>query len=116
MSGNVLTYKTYNARIEFDAADAIFFGRIAGVRDVVGFHADTVGDLITAFHKAVYDYLESCASAGKTPERPYSGKLMLRVDPQVHAASARAAELAGVSLNQWSAQVLAKAACERATR
>ena len=86
------------------------------MRDVVGFHARTVGDLVTAFHKAIDDYLESCAGAGKTPERPYSGKLMLRVDPQVHAASARAAELAGISFNLWNAQVLAKTAGVRAAR
>ena len=110
MSGNVLTYKAHSARIEFDADDGIFFGRIAGIRDVVGFHADTVGDLVAAFHEAVDDYVASCARIGKTPERPYSGKLMLRVDPQVHAATARAAELAGVSLNQWSERVLAQAA------
>ena len=108
MNGNVLTYKAYSARIEFDAEDSVFFGRIAGIRDVVGFHADTVGDLVAAFHEAVDDYIATCASTGKTPERPYSGKLMLRVDPLVHAASVRAAELAGVSLNQWSEQALAK--------
>ena len=94
MSGNVLTYKSYCARIEFDADDGVFCGRIAGIRDVVGFHADTVSDLVAAFHEAVEDYVESCAKTGKAPDRPYSGKLMLRVDPQVHAASARAAELA----------------------
>lgn len=110
MSGNILTYKSYSARIEFDANDGIFVGRIAGIRDVVGFHADTVDDLVAAFHEAVEDYVATCAATGKSPERPYSGKLMLRVDPQVHAASVRAAELAGVSLNQWSEQALARAA------
>lgn len=114
MSDNVLTYKAYSARIEFDADDGIFFGRIAGIRDVLGFHADTVDDLVAAFHEAVDDYITTCASAGKAPERPYSGELMLRVDPLVHAASARAAELAGLSLNQWSEAALAKAAGARA--
>ena len=110
MSGNILTHKGYCARVEFDADDGIFFGHIAGIRDIVGFHADTVIDLIAAFHEAVDDYIASCARIGKAPERPYSGKLMLRVDPQVHAATARAAELAGVSINQWSEAALARAA------
>ena len=114
MSGNILTYKAYSARIEFDADDRIFFGRIAGIRDVLGFHADTVVDLVAAFHEAVDDYITTCASVGKAPERPYSGKLMLRVDPLVHAASVRAAELAGLSLNQWSEEALATAAGARA--
>ena len=110
MSGNILSYKGYSARVEFDADDGIFFGRIAGIRDIAGFHAETVSDLVAAFHEAVDDYVATCARAGKVPERSYSGKLMLRVDPQVHAATARAAELAGVSINQWSEQVLARAA------
>ena len=110
MSRSILTYRSYSARIEFDADDRIFFGRIAGLRDVVGFHADTVDDLIGAFHEAVDDYLITCAKLGKPPEKPYSGKVMLRLDPQVHAATARAAELAGMSLNQWSERALAQAA------
>ena len=48
-----LSYKGYSARIEFDGDDEIFFGRIAGIQDVVGFHADTVTDLKAAFHEAV---------------------------------------------------------------
>lgn len=105
-----MVYKGYAARIEFDAEDEIFTGRIAGIRDVVGFHADNVADLIVAFHEAVDDYVETCAKIGKDPLKPYSGNLMLRVSPEVHSKAAIAAELAGVSLNQWSEQVLAEAA------
>ena len=114
MSGNILTHKGYSARVEFDVDDHVFFGHIAGIRDIVGFHAETVNDLIAAFHEAVDDYVATCARVGKPPERPYSGKLMLRVDPRVHAATARAAELAGVSINQWSEQVLSRAAKTKA--
>jgi predicted HicB family RNase H-like nuclease len=111
---NTLSYKGYTARIEFDDDDGIFFGRIAGIRDGVGFHADTVADLRAAFREAVDDYIETCAKIGKTPQKPYSGNLMLRVDPEVHSKAAIAAELAGKSLNQWSEEVLAKAADDAA--
>lgn len=110
MSANIISYKAYSARVEFDGDDGIFVGHIAGIRDVVGFHGNSVDELVGAFHEAVDDYAATCAKIGKSPERPFSGKLMLRVDPAVHAASARAAELAGVSLNQWSERVLAAAA------
>ncbi|WP_439545562.1 type II toxin-antitoxin system HicB family antitoxin [Sandarakinorhabdus sp.] len=103
---NILTYRNYSAAVEFDADDALFFGRIAGIADGVSFHADTVPELVAAFHEAVDDYLETCAKLGKSPERPYSGKLMLRIDPGLHASTAKAAELAGMSLNQWTEQVL----------
>ena len=60
---DILSYKGYPARGEFDADDRIFFGRVAGIKDGVGFHADTVNDLIAAFHEAVDDYLEIYAKA-----------------------------------------------------
>ncbi len=107
---STMTYKGYAARIEYDDEDGIFFGRIAGIRDGVSFHADNVADLRSAFHEAVDDYIETCAKVGKAPQKPYSGNLMLRVGPDVHSKVAIAAELAGKSLNQWSEEVLAKAA------
>jgi predicted HicB family RNase H-like nuclease len=107
---NVMTYKGYRARIEYDGDDEIFFGKLAGIRDGIGFHADTVAELKTAFHEAVDDYVETCAKAGKEPQKPFSGKVMFRIDPETHRQAALAAELAGVSLNQWAEQVIEKAA------
>jgi predicted HicB family RNase H-like nuclease len=107
---NILDHRGYRARVEFDADDGIFVGRIAAIRDGVTFHADTVAGLVDAFREAVDDYLETCAKIGKTPEKPYSGRMMLRVDPAIHAKSVEAAELAGKSLNQWTEDVLRRAA------
>ncbi len=107
---NILEHRGYRARVEFDADDELFFGRIAGIRDGVSFHADSVEALVAAFREAVDDYIETCAKVDKKPERPFSGKLMLRVDPMVHARSVEAAELAGKSLNQWTEEVLRRAA------
>ncbi|MDO9417270.1 type II toxin-antitoxin system HicB family antitoxin [Pararhizobium sp.] len=111
---NIMSYKSYFARIDYDAEDEIFFGRLAGITDGVGFHADTVAGLKEAFHQAVDDYIETCAKIGKNPQKSYSGKMMFRVDPQVHAQAAKAAELAGKSLNQWAEEVLSKAAATKA--
>jgi predicted HicB family RNase H-like nuclease len=107
---NTMSYKGYTARIEYDDEDGIFFGRIAGISDGVGFHAETVEDLRSAFHEAVEDYIETCAKVGKDPQKAYSGKMMFRVDPEVHRKAALAAELAGKSLNQWAEEALEKAA------
>jgi len=65
---NTMTHRGYTARIEYDAADEIFVGHIAGIRDRVGFHADTVADLRDAFHEAVDDYVETCAKITKDPQ------------------------------------------------
>lgn len=107
---NTMTYKGYSARIEYDDEDGIFIGRLAGIGDGVGFHADTVEALRDAFHEAVEDYIETCAKIGKEPQKAFSGKVMFRVDPEVHRKAALAAELSGKSLNQWAEEVLERAA------
>ena len=107
---NAMTYKGYAARIDYDDADGIFTGRIAGIRDGVGFHADSVDGLRDAFHAAVEDYVETCARIGRDPQKAYSGQVMFRVSPEVHRKAALAAELSGKSLNQWAEDVLARAA------
>ena len=65
---NTMSYKGYDARIEYDDEDGIFFGKIAGIRDGVSFHADTVADLKAAFREAVDDYIETCGRIGKSPQ------------------------------------------------
>ena len=106
---NALTYKGYSARVEFDAEDRAFVGRIAGIRDVIGFHAETVTELEKAFREAVNDYVKACAELGQSPNKPVSGNMMLRLPTDVHARAIEAAELAGVSLNVWAADALRQA-------
>lgn len=107
---NAMHYKGYSARLEFSEADNLFVGRLLGIADVVGFHADTVADLRHAFEEAVDDYVQTCAQIGKPPQVPASGRLMLRVAPEVHRAALLAAQASGVSLNQWASKVLQAAA------
>jgi predicted HicB family RNase H-like nuclease len=97
---NAMSYKGYTATVEFDPADLIFVGRIAGINDVIGFHSDTANGLVEAFHEAVDDYVATCERVGKNPERPYSGNMMIRTDPELHAKVALAATVLGVSINQ----------------
>jgi predicted HicB family RNase H-like nuclease len=104
-----MTYKEYAARIEYSDEDACFIGHIAGIKDVIGFHAETVKELRAAFEEAVDDYLATCTKLGRAPQKPYSGKLMLRVPPEVHARAAMMAQAHGVSINQWASDVLAHA-------
>ena len=104
-----MKYKGYSARIEYSDEDGFFVGHIAGIRDVVGFHGESVKELLMAFEEAVEDYLETCKKVGKRPQKSYSGKLMLRIPAQVHGAVAQAAEASGKSINQWAADMLEKA-------
>ena len=103
---NSITYQGYAARIEFSSEDECFIGHIAGIKDTIGFHGESVSELKEAFEEAVEDYLTTCKAVSKTPLKPYSGKLMLRLNPEIHAAVATAAELSGVSINQWASDAL----------
>lgn len=107
---NVMEYKGYKARIVFDADDGCFVGHIAGINDIVGFHGESVAEMKSAFMEAVDDYVEACRKVGKSPEKPYSGKVMFRFSPETHARAALRAELEGKSLNQWAEEVIAEAA------
>lgn len=103
---NTMTYKGYMARIDFDDRDAIFVGRVLGVKAIIGFHGETVTELRADFEAAIDFMIEDCKARGEIPEKPASGKLMLRVSPEVHAAALIAAQSAGKSLNQWAAEIL----------
>jgi predicted HicB family RNase H-like nuclease len=105
-----MTYRGYSARVEFDAEDRIFVGHLAGVRDIVGFHGASVAELEAAFHEAVDDYLAACKKLGQEPNKPFSGRVMLRLPPEVHARASARATVEGVSFNQWAAKVLEHAA------
>lgn len=105
-----MTYKGYSAHIAYDDRDGIFTGRILGIRDIIGFHAQSVDELRTAMAEAVEDYLATCKQRGIEPQSVASGRLMLRIAPEVHRASLIAAQASGQSLNQWAEQALAHAA------
>lgn len=100
-----MEYRGYRARVEFDQDAAILHGEVEGLRDVITFEAEDVRDLEAAFREAVDDYLIQCADDGVEPEKPYSGKFLLRVDPGMHREIALAAARAGRSLNAFANDV-----------
>ena len=54
---NMMKYRGYTARIEYDEDDRIFVGHLAGIQDIVGFHGTTVDQLEAAFHESVDNYI-----------------------------------------------------------
>lgn len=109
---NKIIYKGYTAHIEYDGEDHIFVGRLASIRDIVSFHGTSVDELEQAFRNSVDDYLDACNKLGQSPNKPASGRLMLRVPPDVHRAALTAAQVSGQSLNQWATQTLQRAAMD----
>ena len=103
---NTMSHKGYTARIDFDERDNIFVGRVLGLRTIISFHSETVAGLRAAFKTSIEEFLRDCKEEGVRPEKTASGKLMLRVPPEVHGAALVAAQAAGKSLNQWATEVL----------
>lgn len=59
-----MIYEGYAARIAYSEEDCCFVGHLAGIRDVVAFHATTVRELRAAFREAVDDHVRACDRAG----------------------------------------------------
>ena len=104
----MLEYKGYIGTIE--AEDGVFLGRVAGLRDVVTFEGTTFAEVERAFRDSIDDYLAFCAQRGEPADRPYSGRIPLRVSPDTHRRAAMRAQSEGLSLTQWIAQRIESAA------
>lgn len=107
---NKMTYKGYTAQMEFDTDDKIIVGRVIDIDDIITFHGTSVLEFEAAMQTAVEGYLFACEQLGQVAEKPASGRLMLRVDPVVHAAALKASARSGQSLNKWAEKALNQAA------
>lgn len=101
-----MTYKGYRARVTFDDEAELLHGEVLGLRDVVTFQGTSIDDLRDAFEASVDDYLAWCEELGRAPDRPFSGRLLLRMDPDVHRDATLAADRAGASLNAYIVRAL----------
>jgi len=104
-----MEYKGYFAKVEFDDEANIFHGEVINLRDVVTFEGETVDELRQAFKDSVDDYLEFCAERGEDPDKPYSGKFVVRVEPELHKNIAIEARKKGTSINSLVSEALSKA-------
>jgi len=107
---NTMTYKGYTASMIFDAEDKIIVGRVLDIDDIISFHGESVAEFESSLKAVVDDYIAASEALGTRPEKPASGKLMLRIAPTVHAAALKAAAQSGTSLNKWAEQALGMAA------
>jgi predicted HicB family RNase H-like nuclease len=107
---NAFQYKGYTGAFDFEPDDDAFHGEVGGVRDVAHFSGRSVDELRQAFREAVDDYLAACAGIGKKPDKPYSGRFMVRLTPEAHRLADAAAKASGKSLNAYAAEVLEHAA------
>jgi len=95
----MMEYKGYIGVVEFDDEAGIFHGEVVNTRDVITFQGKSVAEIKKAFRESVDDYLEFCKERGEEPDKPFSGKLVLRMEPELHRALAVAARRERKSLN-----------------
>jgi predicted HicB family RNase H-like nuclease len=102
----MLSYKGYSGRVEFDDEARIFHGEVIDTRDVITFQGTTVEEIEKAFRGSVDDYLEFCRERGEKPDKPFSGKFVLRIPSDLHHKLYLEASRSGKSLNSWLVEVI----------
>lgn len=103
-----MKYKGYEATIEYDDEDQIFFGRVINTRDVISFDGESVAELRQSFEAVIEEYLEDCQKEGKEPDKVFSGQFNLRITPELHRKLSIKAKKQNVSLNTLVEEVLTK--------
>jgi len=106
---NLMSYKGYEATVEYDEEAGLFHGEVVNTRDVITYQGRSVAELKKALAESIEDYLAFCRERGEEPEKPYSGQFLVRLDPSLHRAAAATAKRAGTSLNKWVAATLERA-------
>lgn len=101
----MMEYKGYVGKVEFDQEHETFYGEVIDTRDVITFEGRSVAQLRREFKTSIDVYLEFCKEQGKVPDKPFSGKFVARIDPELHRQIAALAALEGVSLNSWIAKL-----------
>ena len=106
----MMEHKGYRATVTFDDAAGVFHGEVVDTRDVIVFEGTTAAQLRKEFEFSVDDYLKACEERGRTPDKPFSGKIPLRIPPEIHRAATVAAKAEGKSLNAWITEILEEGA------
>ena len=97
-----LEYKGYKGSVEYSLQDDCLHGKVQGIRKtLILYEGRTLDDLRQDFQEGVDSYLEACLADGVTPEKPYSGKLNLRMPSDVHAQVAAMAAAKGYTINEY---------------
>ena len=105
----MMEYKGYLAHVTLDDQANIFHGEVINIRDVITFQGRTVDELRQTFAESIDDYLAFCDQRGEEPERPFSGRLTVRLSPEEHRKAVLAAERSGKDVSTWATEVLTRA-------
>jgi predicted HicB family RNase H-like nuclease len=97
----MIEYRGYTGVFEFDPELALFAGHVVDLQDEIYFEGASVDELMDSMRRAVNQYLSVCEERGDQPDRPFSGRFNVRVEPATHRRIVAAAAAAGLSMNEW---------------
>ena len=101
-----MEYKGYIGKVALDEEAGILHGEVINTKDVITFQGRTVDEITQAFRDSVDDYLAFCTDRGEKPDKPFSGKFTVRIDPELHRRVYVQAQLDNASLNAWVSDAL----------
>ena len=104
-----MEYRGYIGKVEFDDEAGIFHGEVINMRDVITFQGLSVEEIRQAFKDSIEDYLEFCAERNEEPDKKFSGKLTLRLKPELHRKLYVKSHLDDKSINAWISEKLESA-------
>jgi predicted HicB family RNase H-like nuclease len=110
----VIQHKGYVGEMHADPESGLIRGKVVNARDTITFHGATVPEAVRAFRDSVDDYLAFCEESGVAPEKPASGRFVVRIKPDVHRALVLLAQVEGRSLNSLVARHLTRVARRKA--
>ena len=105
----MMEYQGYVAKVELDEDGDVFHGEVINLRDVITFEGKSVSELRKAMRESVQDYLAFCEERKEEPEKPFSGRLLVRIDPVLHREIYVRSREEDKSLNGWIAEKLGEA-------
>lgn len=105
---NIIEYKDYIGEFKYDPDDDMFTGIVVNINDVVTFCGRSIDELKQALKDSVEDYIETCSEIGDEPEKPFSGTVYIRMDPNMHRELSTAAKINRMSINKFVINQLEK--------
>lgn len=101
-----MEYKGYYGKVEYDEEAEVLHGEVLNIKDIVTFEGTNINDIKQAFQDSVDDYLAFCAERNEEPDKPYSGKFVVRTEPEMHKGIAVMAKKQGKSINSLINEIL----------
>ena len=99
----MMEYKGYFGKDEYDDDAEIFRGRVLNLtNDIITFQGHSVEDIKKDFIEQIDFYLKCCEETGDTPEKPFSGKYIVRINPELHRKITMSAKHRDLSINKFT--------------